>query len=405
MIFKEKINIKINTPEIIFILFGLIFGIILIFITPRYEVPDEAGHYQRAIEISNGQFYNNPQKPRPNFNVNNISGYSPIMYLFSGIGIKLTSGFNENIQFYTGRFFNLFIWLALIASAIHITPVFKWQFFIIALLPMSIYEGMSYSADSFSNAFCFLFFAYIFKLIYKKDTFLIKKDLPILALLTIVGALCKGIIFPLLLVPFIPIKKHKLTIFLFLLFLSISISLTWSSHNFIAIRNNINPELNKYIILHFPQIFIQKIINTCIFHIYDWTKQLIGVLGLLTIKLDNIMYYLTIAIFMCSFIFIPEKYNIPLKHKIIGILTFLIYLFFVNSLLYYTWTPIDSKYIQGIQGRYFLSITPMLFILFGQNVYKVSDETQLMFKRIISRYMFLLLIYTIFILYRVYFVF
>lgn len=403
MIFKEKI--KINIPEIIFILFGLIFGIILLFVTPRYEVPDEGGHYTRAIEVSNGQFYNNPQKPRPNFKVNNISGYSPVMYIFSGIGLKLTSGFNEQIQFYTGRFCNLLIWVTLIALAIHITPVFKWQFFIIALLPMSIYEGMSFSADSFSNAFCFLFFAYIFKLIYEKDTFSIKKDLPILTLLTIIGALCKGIIFPLLLVPFIPIKKHKLTIFLFLLLISISISLSWSTHNFIAIRHNINPELNKYFILHYPHLFIQKVINTCVYHINDWSRQLIGVLGLITIQLDRIIYNLTIIIFICSFIFIPEKYDIKLEHKIVGTLAFIIYVFLTNTLLYYTWTPIDSKYIEGIQGRYFISVTPLIFILLGQNVYKISTDTQLMFERIVTRYTFLLLCYTIFILYRVYFVF
>lgn len=174
----------LKRPELIFIIFGLIFGLFMIFVTPKFGVPDENGHFARAQEVSKGILYNNlPQNRKDDYQFHGASGYSPIMYAFSGLSLKITQKFDENIQFYTGRIVNLIVWILLIALAIHITPVFKWAYFIGALLPMSIFEGMSYSADSFSNAFAFLFFAYIFKLIFNDKEFSYKKDIPLLAFL------------------------------------------------------------------------------------------------------------------------------------------------------------------------------------------------------------------------------
>lgn len=200
---------KLNHPEIIFAVFAFAFGILIIFLTPFNEVPDELTHYVRAKEVSQGKLYNKPPEKMTEaelststYKFHGASGYSPLMYTASALGIKI---FPDNI--YAGRICNLLVWILLITVAIRITPVFKWLFMFTALLPMSIYEGMSYSADSFSNAFAFLFFAYIFKLIYQEKEFSYKKDLPLLSLFSTIGALSKGIILPLFLVPFIPIKK------------------------------------------------------------------------------------------------------------------------------------------------------------------------------------------------------
>ena len=95
---------------------------------------------------------------------------------------------------------------ALIAFAIRITPVFKWLFFFTALLPMSLYEGMSLSADSFNNAFAFLFFAYIFKLIFEKKE-LERQDYALLVSLSVLSAFTKGGIYPVFLSFFCLLKS------------------------------------------------------------------------------------------------------------------------------------------------------------------------------------------------------
>ena len=397
---------KLNHPEIIFVIFALVFGFLMIFITPFNQVPDEYAHYLRAKEVSQGKLYNKPPEKMTKdelntntYNFHGASGYSPLMYTASGINLKLF----PDIQL-IGRFANLLVWILLIAIAINITPVFKWQLFFIALLPMSLYEGMSYSADSFSNAFAFLFFAYIFKLIFHEKEFSYKKDIPLLLLCGITGALSKGIILPLFLLPFVPIKKQKSIIILSILSAVFITSYLWSSNNYLATPSVTHTELNKYFIIHSPAAFLIILINTIVYFGNEWIIGVIGILGNLTIRLDRIIYYLTVTMFFCSIIFIPEKYKIKLSHRITAGAAFISYIFIICVLLYIMFTPFAYNKIVGIQGRYFISALPLLFVLFGQNINNKNDKYSEMFKSITIAYIFLLLCYTCFILYKVYLV-
>lgn len=397
---------KLNHPEIIFVIFGFLFGILMIFLTPYNQVPDEHAHFLRAKEVSRGILYNKPPEKMTQVELENstyefhgASGYSPVMYAASGLGIKI---FKDNI--YAGRICNLLIWILLIGIAIKITPVFKWLFFFTALLPMSIYEGMSLSADSFSNAFAFLFLAYIFKLIYQEKEFSYKKDLPLLAIFGIIGALSKGIMYPLFLIPFIPIKKNKYLIFLTLISITFITSYFWSTINYLATPPVIIPEYNKSFILYVPCAYMLMLLNTIKFYFCDWVIGAIGILGNLTIRLDYIMYYLTIALAICNIKFIPEKHRITPAIRIAALLIFIGYVFITCTLLFIMTTPVGGERILGIQGRYFIPAIPLLFIIFGQNINNNNDKYSEMFKRITIRYIFLLLCYTCFILYRVYLV-
>ena len=108
--------------------------------------------------------------------------------------------------------------------------------------------------------------------------------------------------------------------------------------------------------------------------------------------------------FFCSIIFIPEKYKIKLSHRITAGAAFISYIFIICVLLYIMFTPFAYNKIVGIQGRYFISALPLLFVLFGQNINNKNDKYSEMFKSITIAYIFLLLCYTCFILYKVYLV-
>lgn len=395
---------KLNHPEIIFVIFALVFGFLMIFITPFNQVPDEYAHYLRAKEVSQGKLYNKPPEKMTKdelntntYNFHGASGYSPLMYTASGISLKLF----PDIQL-IGRFANLLVWILLIAIAINITPVFKWQLFFIALLPMSLYEGMSYSADSFSNAFAFLFFAYIFKLIFHEKEFSYKKDIPLLLLCGITGALSKGIILPLFLLPFVPIKKQKSIIILSILSAVFITSYLWSSNNYLATPSVTHTELNKYFIIHSPAAFLIILINTIVYFGNEWIIGVIGILGNLTIRLDRIIYYLTVTMFFCSIIFIPEKYKITASQRLTAGLGFFIYMLSTCVLMFIMATPIGCDKIYGIQGRYFISALPLLFVLFGQNISILNAKYTDIFKRILTNYIFIILCYTCFIIQNTY---
>lgn len=397
---------KLNHPEIIFVIFALVFGFLMIFITPFNQVPDEYTHYLRAKEVSQGKLYNKPPEKMTKdelktntYKFHAASGYSPLMYAASGISLKLF----PDIQL-IGRFANLLVWILLIAVAIHITPVFKWQLFFIALLPMSLYEGMSYSADSFSNAFAFLFFAYIFKLIFQEKEFSYKKDIPLLLLCGITGALSKGIMMPLFLLPFVPIKKQKGIIILSILAAVFITSYLWSSNNFLATPSVTSSEYNKYIVLNVPLVYLVLFINTIKTCAIQWVYGAIGIFGYCTVIFNKIIYFLTIIMLVCTIKFIPEKYKITASQRLTAGLGFFIYMLSTCVLMFIMATPIGYDKIYGIQGRYFIPALPLLFVLFGKNINNNNDKYSEMFKSITIAYIFLLLCYTCFILYKVYLV-
>lgn len=144
----------IKKPEFIFIIFSFIFGLIMMFVTPPYLVPDEAAHLMRACEVADGIMYN--KAPAQNVEcdryiqkgmnfvrpekMHQCTGYSPVMYTFSALGLKAGMLWGGKVMFYLGRFANLLAWIILTALAIRITPVFKFPFLFAALMPMTLYE-------------------------------------------------------------------------------------------------------------------------------------------------------------------------------------------------------------------------------------------------------------------------
>mgnify|MGYP002623855796 CR=1 FL=1 len=365
----------LKKPELIFLIIGFIFGIIMVFLVPQYAVPDEEAHYARAIEISKGYFYNNPKSE--NITWHGASGYAPILYTASGLGVKLTKNFGEDIQFYSGRICNLLVWLFLIYLAIAITPVFKWLFMITALLPMSLYEGMSYAADSFNNAFVFLFFAYIFKLIYEKEC-LRWQDYVILSIFSIISAFVKGALYPIFLFFFLPIKKHKYLFPCLILILSFSLLFYWSSINYTAYSPDSVPEYHRYILFHEPIKFLYSCTCDIVMHTEFYIKSCIGVLGLLTIYMKPCYYLVLLTSLMYFFIFPEEK--IKNSHRICALTCFIIFSLFMFAMFYIVWTPIQAKTICGVQGRYFLPFLPLLFIVFAQSKSYLGVKFQNPFK-------------------------
>jgi len=50
-----KLNIDKVKPEIFFVIFAFFFGLLIVLITPPFQIPDEINHFYRAYQISEGQ--------------------------------------------------------------------------------------------------------------------------------------------------------------------------------------------------------------------------------------------------------------------------------------------------------------------------------------------------------------
>ncbi|HML04175.1 MAG TPA: DUF2142 domain-containing protein, partial [Methanobacterium sp.] len=252
-------NFRDIKPETAFLIIGLIYGLCFLIATPALQVPDEYEHFYRALYVSEGHIF--PEK------VGNMSGvyvpesvqltaseiskgwfsfikdreekisyaqllnipfnsqnrvfedisriavitYSPVPYIISAFGITIGKLLNlpPLLLIYLGRLANLLVWLFLTYLAIKITPVQKWVFLMIALIPMTLFEAASLSADSLILGLSFIIIAIFFKFAFDDNKKRInKKDIYILFILLLLLSLSKQIYFVMLFLIFL-IPKEK----------------------------------------------------------------------------------------------------------------------------------------------------------------------------------------------------
>jgi hypothetical protein len=163
-------------PEKIYVVLALVFGLSLVFITPPLQVPDEQDHLNRAYQLTEfnifqfdstvpasliklfdtfGRLNFNPLE-KTNINEilsqrnvelnpqNRLQPYIPkyiFPYLPQSLGMFIGKMFNGSplSLLYMGRIFNLLFSIALIFLAIRTAPFFKWFFFLLGLMPMTLY--------------------------------------------------------------------------------------------------------------------------------------------------------------------------------------------------------------------------------------------------------------------------
>lgn len=246
-------------PNRIFLLTALFFGILMVFITPPFQAPDEDAHFLRAYAIAEGRFINQlsqsitdtgdmlpksllqtveqsgsyrirnhpdeklhlrtivslfriPLNPEDReFVTLYLASYPPIMFIpqAAGIWIGRIFRFPPIVLMYLGRLFNLGCWILLIAAALRLLPVFKWTILVLALMPMSVFISASLSADTLANAGAILFVALILHFMFSEKK-LGKNEITMLFLAGGLTALCKQVYAPLLLLSFfIPVQKYK----------------------------------------------------------------------------------------------------------------------------------------------------------------------------------------------------
>ncbi len=149
------------------------------------------------------------KKERVFYYFTNTALYSPVSYFPQAVSIFILNkigDFSGLVIFFMGRLGGFLFWLTLVYFSIKITPIFKWVLLMIALFPMTIYEGMSNCADSVSIACSFLFFSLIIDSIKNGVT---NKKLISIFLLSICLSLGKYIYFGLIPVFLLVILSNK----------------------------------------------------------------------------------------------------------------------------------------------------------------------------------------------------
>lgn len=201
-------------PEHWFLAIALFFGSFFIVLTPPQKGPDEWSHFFRAYQVSNlriiarhnsdggygdllpkslsktdvlltgDNVLHDPNTKasfaearrflfmklnpwdRTEVNFTATATYSPVPYLAPALAMEPGKllGLSPEALIYLGRIAGLAAWALLIFLAVRFTPVGKWAFVALALIPVSLFQASVISADGATNALAFLLVALTLRL-------------------------------------------------------------------------------------------------------------------------------------------------------------------------------------------------------------------------------------------------
>lgn len=409
-------------PENIFVLLSLLTGLLFVFINPPFQTPDEAQHMFKMwgftnktlnfkvlnkytgdilpdslIQISkfdrlcrHAELKTSPkeiisalniklEKNKTSFYAFTPTSYTPVSYfpLFLILwAMKLVSA-PPLIMLYMLRLTALFLYTGLGYQAVRLMPFKKWLFVLLMLLPMTLYEAASATADPLTMGAAFLFLAYTLKLAYDESILRLgKKELAIFGFLITLLLICKYAYFPLLLLYFvIPKKKFSSSkvyylYFAFLAFLNSVLIALFITHltdlaqGVIAGAPGYDKKFMISFILHRFSWFTDYVLKTAAAYWKAYFYSYIGLLGCNDAPMPYFaLNFYAVLLFASSIIKTDKKEPcFKFKDKVIFAVIFLLssLVIFASAFILFQCYPL----ICGVQGRYFIPLMPLFFFLF-----------------------------------------
>jgi len=409
--------------ENIFVLIVLFFGTLFAVFTPPNEVPDEDRHFARVYGFVTGNFIStdvtlpahivkmlskyhplatfsgNPgtiyirsffddfserQNRNEKITVFSAAIYNPILYLpqifglVAGMFLKLS----DRWSFLLGRIFSVIFYVSACYYILKTTPVSKRSLFVLFAMPMAVYSSASYSADMMQNVLSFLYLYMIITATTSSKPVAPKEWWKFL-LLSALLALTKPISLLLPLVSLaIPVTRFgsdrkKIAFIASQYALILLIALVWAK-SFTAQNTLIHPLLTQtvspseqlvYVFLN-PIATIRMIFHTIFYYNYVvpsllfYLFSIVGWFGWMTAPMPDFVYFifllgLTLAILGD----LGNPLALTRWQKTVFLSVFLLYVLGIIMSMFIFSSPVGKLMAEGIQGRYFIPIIPLLLYL------------------------------------------
>ena len=391
---------------------ALLLGLLYLTALTPLSVPDEGHHYQTAYELSNvlllradkdrGESADFDYSDFP-LHHNTAWGYSRIardltapagesesvpipqprdcsyflMYLPQALGLALGRllGLNFIWKFWLGRLCNLLFYVLCTAWAIRLVPRFKALFFLVALAPMSMQQAASFSYDAFINALSLLLLALLLRAMLEGDRPALAASVAVNVLLTP----AKLVYYPLaalaLLIPEWRFASKRarwgylLALFVLPLLFLLPFRLGFLAATAVDTGSSLNWEGGHNYTLSFllshPAQTAKMFAVTGLASGTHWLKCAVGYLmSGLSLELYEWIPLLYIALLALAGL--RREQDAPgLGAVERGVLcaSALAVIALVMLTMSLAWTSDTSGVVQGIQGRYFIPILPLLFLL------------------------------------------
>jgi uncharacterized membrane protein len=412
-------------PHRAFAVIALVFGTALVLLIPPFQSQDEIPHFLRAYQISEGIFISRhkdlngldgeylpaslqkiispftkmfsrteikasvsdirqalgvPLDPRIRvfFAFANTAHYCPTSYMASCVGITAgrLMGLPPLAMLYLGRETNLIAWTFLGFFSLRWAPAIARPLFLLLLMPMSLYLAASVSGDPTTSGLAALFTALICRY-FQKSASIDGKALILLAAISIPLSVSKYVYLPMLgLLLLIPARNFggsgrlaaKLTFLAALnviaLFIWVSASST-SLDTRITGPNEASPPLQLQWLERHPERIPGLVLNT--FRIDGWlfVQSYVGVIGSFDQALSApvVAGYVMLLLVACWSSDTEPPLPTPFRAAIIVLPIVTIICLVITLLSYCFWSPPAYYFIDGINGRYFIPLTPAIIVL------------------------------------------
>lgn len=451
-------DLNILNPEYIFLILGLLFGLMIIYANPPFHSNDEDRHFYLAYEYSQGNLEPVVQKGKVGFNLPinlyNISvstqgknyaagqkvsrkqideqklipleedkvifyeatttGIPPIAYLGPIIGISIGKGLDDNpiSILWAGRTGGLIFYLVIVFFAIRMMPAHKLSMMLVALNPMAIYQASSITYDTPILAMTFLVIAYVLKLFFDNSTIDLK-DLGIIVAIALYMSFSKD---GYILIPFVflilPINRFKNKNYYYAMIAALILAYFIPDWTWGAFYKGLDlppqkPLINDFVYGGSQQIdfltsdpvnTLSNIIMNVITQGKEWIWGMLGRFGYsYTIMNKGLLTIYGLVLLIVALLENPGKLNFDNKQRYIILGIGIASMALITAGFYALASPVGSKVIFGLQGRYFIPAVPFLLLALSNNVIKKEQFLQYQ-NIIITGFLLLVLSYTVYFL-------
>jgi len=394
--------------------------LLFVFITPPFQAPDEDQHWYKAVLLSEGRLLAGRQGeltgavlprdaielPRSDFprerpgvawraspseiaqawgkdagrsdtafvQFPNLANYSAILYLPQAAGIAAAEAFGlpRLSGFYFGRLFNALAAIALLGFAVAAMPWGRAALLAAAALPTFAFQAGSLSADASINGFAFLALALSLRL----GDAAHRKGWPLLAAAPFLG-MAKGVYLPVLIAGLrwpANARDRRFWMFAVAAAFAAAAFLGWmlysggepSLYTTVSRKTGLQattaPMADQLaIILADPLQYVRILLGSFTERFPVYLLQIVGRPGWNAFLLPLLAYPLAglmIAAALCS----GGGPRASWGQRLWWLLLALGGAVLVETALYLTGTPYAADYVQGVQGRYFLPLLPLLLL-------------------------------------------
>ena len=394
----------------LFLVLGLIVGIIYVFALPVGRAPDEGAHFARIYEITNGHlvsdisedghdwgsieaenigivhdFSNNnvqyheivkhltdyPDESTQTFNITSAGNYNAIEYAPHVIGMGLGKILHLPflITAYLAKLFHLVTCIVILYFCIKYIPFLKKFIFFIAFLPITMQAMSSLSADGFITVIAIALTSFVLYSTYTlKSPFTKKHYLLILALCFVLSLSKVVYAFLCLLLFAIPKERFKgsknkiITIFLIGGICAIAL-FSWLIIS--ALPNSLVDPTNHDILFSNPFKYLAILLHSISTNLPLYLNGTLGgFLEWFNISLSPLYIYTSFIIFILLCNKTHDTYTVSRILRILSVVIFTIITLATFTAMFANWTKPGEVLIDGVQGRYFLPILMLIPLAF-----------------------------------------